>query len=114
MSWTPKMAPKEPRDRVVPGIFPSIRDDGLAGGPPRVDRLVVRRVGGGCRTQLDAGHRLEDLGGDRKALLPPALRLGAMQHVVREKPELGRRGDLARQLAGECQILGDDVESAAG
>src|SRR6516165_1350413 len=114
MSWAPKMALQGPRDRVFPGIFPSIRDEGLARWPPRVGRLIARHVSRGGCAQLDAGHRLEDLGSDRKALLPPALRLGAVQHIVREKAETGRGGDLARQLAGECQIFGDDVEGAAG
>ena len=46
--------------------------------------------------------------------MPPALRLGAVQHVVGEEAEIGRGGDLAGQIASEGEALGDDVEGAAG
>jgi hypothetical protein len=63
-------------------------------------RLVARRldVRG---AQLDPGHRLEDFGGDRKALLSPALCLAAVQDVVCEESQLRGGGDLARKIAGE-------------
>jgi hypothetical protein len=46
--------------------------------------LVIQRLDA-WGPQLDARHRLEDLGSDREALLPPALRLGAVQDIVREE-----------------------------
>src|ERR1700730_14331231 len=99
---------------------PSLRgaagDYGILAAPraPRVFRLVARRVVDRRRAQLTAGHRFEDLCGNRKALLAPALGLGAAQHVVREEAKMGGCGDLARQIAGKLQVLGDDVEGAAG
>jgi hypothetical protein len=71
--------------------------------------LVTGHVPDG-RAELRAGHCFEDPRGDRKAFLPPTLRLGANQHVVREKPEMRRRPDFASQIAGEMQVFGDDVE----
>jgi hypothetical protein len=37
-----------------------------------------------------------------------------MQYVVREETEIGRRGAGAGEFAGQMQVLGDDVEGAAG
>src|SRR5207244_9431235 len=68
---------------------------------PGVLRLVARDFVDRPCAQLAAGHRLEDLGGDREALLPPALRLGAVQHVVRDEAEMGWCSDLAREITGE-------------
>ncbi len=61
-----------------------------------------------------AGHGFEDAGGDRETVLSPALGLGAVEDVVREEAQRLRRADFAGELAGEVQILGDDVERAAG
>src|SRR6516165_2153068 len=96
------------RRSVFPCIFPSSREKfpaaGCWSGPlraPRVGRLVARHVSGWSRAQLAAGHRLKDFGGDREALLSPALCLAAVQDVVREEPQLRGGGDLARKIAGE-------------
>src|SRR5262245_24561612 len=68
---------------------------------PRVSPLIAGSLDDAGGAQLDAAHRLKDLGGDRKALLPPALRLGAVQHIVREEAEISRGSHLARHLAGQ-------------
>src|SRR6516164_199637 len=102
--------PLSVKNHVFPCIFPSIREKtetaaGRCSDPlgtaPRVLCLVIQRIDA-WRPQLDARHRLEDLGSDRKALLPPALRLSAVQHVVGEETKIGGRADVARELAGEC------------
>src|SRR5439155_16716326 len=100
--------------------FPLLRgaagDDAIsaAARAPRVLRLVTGDVLDRRCAQLTTGHRLEDLCGDREALLAPTLGLGAVQHVVRQEAEMRGGGDLARQIAGELQVLGDDVDGAAG
>src|SRR5579871_4045596 len=73
----------------------------------RVVGLIGCGVLSGLGAQFRSRHRLEDAGCDREALLPPALRLGAVQHVMGEQTEFGRRGHRARELASEMQILGD-------
>ena len=72
--------------------------------------MVAYRILPGLRAQLVAGHRFEDAGGDRKTVLSPALGLGSVEDIVREETEISGCGDLTRELAGEMQILGDDVE----
>src|SRR2546421_68701 len=46
----------------------------------------------------------------RNPSMPPR----SLQSPGLEEREMGGCGDLARQLAGELQVLGDDVEGAAG
>jgi len=57
---------------------------------------------------------LRESGGDRKTLPTPALRLGAVQHVMGKKAQMRGRRDFAGQIASEMEILRDNVEGSAG
>jgi len=82
--------------------------------PPGVVPLVNGRALDRRRAELSSGHRFENPGGDRKTLPTPALRLGAVQHVMGKKAQMRGRRDFAGQIASEMEILRDNVEGSAG
>jgi hypothetical protein len=68
-----------------------------------------------CRSaQLHARHRFQNARHNGKALLPPALGLGALQGVIRQQSEVRRRTHLARQLTGQMHILGNNIQGPTG
>ena len=62
------------------------------------------------RAELHPRHRFQDPRHNGKALLSPALDLRTLQHIIREQSDVRRCPHLAGQLAGQVQVLGDDVQ----